>query len=266
MYTFTNPPVIETILGVQFQPLRSFSNAHLGAFWKELDEQWADVSDAPPLPPQFEEFGEARSWAQVGLQLRVTQEVASRLQIRNATKDRMIQIQNSRLHYNWMGQGSNYPRYAKVRPEFDTVLTKLEQFLAKKSLGDLRRNQWEVTYINHIPKGAIWKNPQDLPQVFRFLAAFDSPTPVRLESLDGEWHYEIVPKRGRLHVQLLHGRRPDPPTSEVLRLTLTARGPVQPGLTLDEGLNLGHEAIVKTFMELTTDIAHEYWGLTNATD
>jgi len=41
---YVNPPVVETILGVQFERLPAFKNAHLGAFWKTLDtREWADV-------------------------------------------------------------------------------------------------------------------------------------------------------------------------------------------------------------------------------
>jgi hypothetical protein len=50
---YENPPVVKTVLGVQFEPLATFSNAHLGAFWKRLD------ADAWPItkchsPPKLD--------------------------------------------------------------------------------------------------------------------------------------------------------------------------------------------------------------------
>ena len=57
---YVDPPVVETILGVQFDPLASWRNAHLGVFWKTLNtDDWPNVSDAPPLQPQFERFAAA---------------------------------------------------------------------------------------------------------------------------------------------------------------------------------------------------------------
>ena len=66
---YENPPVVESVLGVQFERLRGFKNAHLGAFWTTLDKkEWPVVADAPPLPPQFERFTESAKWAK-GLQI-----------------------------------------------------------------------------------------------------------------------------------------------------------------------------------------------------
>src|SRR5262245_55135596 len=100
---YISPPVVETVLGVQFARLPGFTNAHLGAFWKSLDAtEWPTVSDAPPLQPQFERFSEAAKWAR-GLQLQLTPIPAGRVQIKNRAGDRMIQVQNGRLHFNWLG-------------------------------------------------------------------------------------------------------------------------------------------------------------------
>ena len=86
---YENPPVIETVLGVQFDRLAGFKNAHLGSFWKSLGdggdatgETWPTVTDVPPLPVQFERFGEAGAWAK-GFQFQLTQDPSSRLQIKN---------------------------------------------------------------------------------------------------------------------------------------------------------------------------------------
>ena len=62
---FRKPPVVETVLGVQFDPIPGFSNAHLGAFWKRLlahensgsAGEWRTLTDAPPIEPTFERFG-----------------------------------------------------------------------------------------------------------------------------------------------------------------------------------------------------------------
>jgi hypothetical protein len=89
---YETPPVVETVLGVQFERLPGFKNGHLGAFWKSLPRgEWPTVSDAPPLEPQFERFEPSARWVR-GLHIQLTQDPTSRLQIKNQAGDRMIQI------------------------------------------------------------------------------------------------------------------------------------------------------------------------------
>lgn len=265
--SFKNPPVVETVLGVQFRPLQKFSNAHLGAFWRQLGAEWPNVQDRPPLRPVLEQFAEQGAWAGIGPQLTLTQDPASRLQILNETRSRMIQIQNGRLHFNWLGEGGGkYPRYSIVRPEFETVLAILKEFISGQDLGDLEPNQWEVTYVNHIPKGTVWNEPTDWSSLFPTLAGpFAGTSGVRFESVGGQWHFEIEPQRGRLHVELRHGSPASADSTELLKMTLTARGPVaqeeSEGLSLDQGLDLGHKTVVTMFKNLTSPTAHEVWGL-----
>lgn len=269
--TYSQPPVVETVVGVQFDLLPKLTSAHLGAFWTDLGNDWPQVSDAPPLDPQFEKFDDSGSWSRVGVRLTLAQVAPTRVQIRNADGDRMIQIQNGRLHVNWLGQGgAAYPRYESVRRDFNETLTHFREFLARENLGELRTNQWEVTYVNQVPKNTVWKNPGDW-QFFRPLQSILGINPsVQLESFGGEWHFEISPQRGRLHVKWQHGRQSDPKEQELIVLTLTARGSLpadtEAGAGLNEGLDLGHATIVRTFRELMTDEANSYWGLTHVND
>jgi hypothetical protein len=85
----------------------------------------------------------------------------------------------------------------------------------------------------------------------------------RLEGVGGEWHYEIEPRRGRLHVNVQHGRKAGS-GAELLILTLTARGPISSekgeGVAdLASGLDLGRAIIVKSFAALCSDKALQYW-------
>jgi uncharacterized protein (TIGR04255 family) len=264
---FQRPPVIETLLGVQFEPLPTFRNAHLGAFWKRLGREWTTPTDAPPLAQQFERFGETQGWINTGFLLQVAPDLPNRMQLRNKDDDRMVQIQNGRLHYNWLGRpDAEYPRFKNVRPEFNRILDEFRRFLTDEGLGEIKPNQWEITYVNRIPRGTVWNEPSDWAKLFRSLVLMQANlSSASLESFGGEWHYEIPPQLGRLHVQVQHGRLATPGIQEVLNLTLTARGPVGMGetqaLDLEDGLTRGHAVIVQAFKELTSDAAHEYWGL-----
>ncbi len=266
---YETPPVVETILGVQFELLPGFRNAHLGGFWKTLDtEEWPNVWDAPLLPPQFEQFAESFKWVP-GIQFQFTQNPTSRLQIKNRDGDRMIQLQNGRLHFNWLGQpGREYPRYERVREGFVCALEHLSTFLAQEKLGDFRPNQWEVTYLNHIPQGTVWNTPDDWT-FFRPLALI--PTiegAIRGESFSGGWHFVIPDQIGRLHVEWQHAKKSEPEQQEIIVLTFTARGPIEQSedalQAVLAGVDLGRETIVRSFREFMNDTANNYWGLKNA--
>ncbi|MCO6043299.1 TIGR04255 family protein [Aeoliella sp. ICT_H6.2] len=265
MPDYERPPLVETVVGVQFDQLQSFTNAHLGGFWKSLDAtEWPTTADAPPLPRQVEEFTEGAKWAK-GLRLQFTQDPACRIQIKNADEDRMVQLQNNRLHFNWLGaSGGNYPRYGQVLAEFKQILASFVRFVSDENLGEFRPNQWELTYVNHIPKGSVWETPADW-NFFEPLAAIPSVDKVvQGESFSGEWHFTIPDQRGRLHIEWKHGVKPKEGTDEqqFVRLTLTARGKVEEN-SIDgivEGLDLGHKTIVSSFSSLMSNNANKYWG------
>jgi len=257
--------VVETVLGIQFERLPGLTNAHLGAFWERTRSDWPHVSDAPPLDEQFETFGRQPAWNRA-IHLRLTQAPAARLQMKNATGDRMVQLQNCRLDYNWIGlPDCEYPRYRIVRPEFDSVLGDFAALVADRGLGALVPTQWEVTYVNHMPKGSVWEGPEEWPLVFRSLPGLAAvPAGMRLEGFGGHWHFEIKPQRGRLHVELQHAFVGGAEKVEALVMKLTARGPVDAQersiAAASECLDLGHDAIVTAFEQLTSERAHEYWN------
>jgi uncharacterized protein (TIGR04255 family) len=258
---FNQPPVIETVIGVQFAPLPGFSSAHVGWFWKKyLDEKWTKITDAVPLPDEFERFEAAPS---AGMHLRFEpMKLPSRLQVSWANDGRMIQIQPTRFHYNWNRVGGEYPRYRSVRDEFDHYFGAFCRFAAEAKLGDIAPNQWEVTYIDSVPQGALWTTPADWHEVLPGLFSARPPVgEVRLESFGGEWHYEIPPQRGRLHLSVQLARIGNDPTP-VLLMQTTARGPVGAGGTasIAEGLELGHRTALDTFTRIISEKAQKAWG------
>lgn len=266
---FTNPPVVEVVLGAQFKPLPNFRNAHLGAFWKTLASDWSATTDAGPLTLQTESFGDVR-FESPQFRFSVGANVNMRVKIHNKEGDKMIQVQNGRLHYNWLTTEAKrkYPSYPILRPEFDAVLEDFTEFISHEELGAVELDQWEVTYVNHIFEGTVWNDPADWPALLAPLLGRPNEVPTgRFENCSGAWRFEITPEQGRMHIELGYGSERKERPRQLLILKITARGPiVQHGLDLDQGLNLGHETIVKTFKAITSDAAHRYWGLVDGTD
>ncbi|GMU82710.1 MAG: TIGR04255 family protein [Phycisphaerales bacterium] len=269
--SFDRPPVAETVLGAQFDEVKGFTSAHLGLFWgwlcerarwNHLADDWSDVTDAQPIEPAYERFPEASEWGAFRAKIRISQKAASRLQIRNRTVTRMVQIQNGRIHLNWTGEGKQeYVRYARLQPEFEELFDAMNRFAEQYGFGPLNWNQWEITYINHLVCGRDWESPGDWPALFNAVPGIPTAElPVRLDSFGATWRFEIPPELGRLHAEVRHVRIGTSDGPEALLLSLTARGSGSDRESILAGLASGRSAIVRTFAQLTSDVAQAKWG------
>ncbi|MFZ5620858.1 MAG: TIGR04255 family protein [Pseudomonadota bacterium] len=264
---FDSPPVIETVFSAQFSPLPGYKNAHSGWFWKNyLPNEWAEINHAPPITDVLERFGDERRWAAApGIAFAIG-DTPDRLQIMCSDRERMIQIQNSRFAYNWKhhpGSEKAYPGYEVLLPEFEDGLNNFKAFVADAHLGDLNFNQWEVIYVNHIPKGDLWNTTNDWSSIIPSLV----PPPAtdvegqKFDTMRCEWQYVINEDVGRLYLSIAQARIATEKSQEVMEIRLTARGPIQAdkGIDLLKGLEIGHASIVNTFAAITSVEAHQHW-------
>jgi len=187
---------------------------------------------------------------------------ASRIQITNSTGDRMLQIQQNRFHYNWRRKGDAYPSYSKMRGEFDAHFRAFAHFIKQTGLADIIPAQWELTYVDYVPPGELWETPEDIHRVVPGLLGTGScHAELPLETVSGDWRYEITPRRGRLYINLSLGKTAGYDTSGIL-IQMTARGPVigDPWTSLYEGMDVGHAFLIRKFIEVTSPGAHRVWG------
>lgn len=259
---YDKPPVVETVLSIQFAPLPRFTSSHVGLFWSQcLDEHWRSVKEVNYLPFQTEKFGKEHFWATPGLQIGPAPG-RTRTQIINKDEDRMIQVQDTRFVYNWRKKGAEYPSYDKLLPEFDELFQKYQQYVSQSSLGTLDPNLWEVTYVNHIFKGDLWETSQDWNSIFpAFTEPFYELENQDLETQQASWQAMLGDKKGRLRVNLRHVRVNAHDGREALDFRLAAQGPVEQKdfAGVKAAFDLGHEAIVRRFTVMTSKKAHDYW-------
>lgn len=258
---FDSPPVIETVLSAQFSPLSKLTDAHVGWYWKQyLDEMWDQVVRVPRIDDRFEKFGDERQWIERGLKF---EEVgpSDRTQLIRSDGSRMIQIQNTRFIYNWRKQNSaEYPSYDKLLPEFKESFLGFEKFSYDAFGQAIELNQWEVTYVNHLPKGDLWGTASDMQKIFPAFGVLANQIDGQIfDTFNGTWQLTIDENKGRIYIDIKHARIGSSEGQEIIRLAITARGPINDEVDIYTGFDVGHKAIVCTFADITSPDYHKIW-------
>lgn len=260
---FRKPPLAETVLSLQFEPIAGLSIAHLGLLWMRFRKRFPLIEEQPPLSPVLEKFG-APTEAHVEVTVEEKPPVP-RLWFLRQDKTQLIQAQADRFIHNWrkMEGMEPYPRFEPIRQSFREEVVEFEQFLSDEGLGAAVVNQCEVTYVNHIEPEGVWERHGQLDRVLanwlsvsegRFLPeAEDGGLRIRFVICD-----ETGNQVGRLHVLSQPAWKKTDKTP-ILVLNLTARGkPVDGGI---EGafrfFELGRRWIVRGFADLTTPQMHK---------
>ncbi|MFN8575140.1 MAG: TIGR04255 family protein [Gemmatimonadaceae bacterium] len=265
---YTQPPVSEMVLGVQFEPPEKLGVVHLGLAWQEFRNRYPRVEQQPPLPPAFERF-DLRPPRPVRINLElVTGQLLPRLWFITEDGRRLLQVQRDRFIRNWrkMDGREEYPRYRQLRADFSEELTTFAVFLERERLGPLQPNQCEVTYVNELMAKQAGTDLGGLSRVMSTWSPLDSDDfPARLEDVTQEMRYVIPDPDGRPVGRLRVILQPVQSASsgqQAYRLRLTAQGrPIGSGL---EGVfrffDVGHEWAVRCFTAITAPDMHQAWG------
>jgi uncharacterized protein (TIGR04255 family) len=147
---FKNPPVVETVLGVQFPELEGFRATHFGLYWELLRERYPKVTDRDRLDPVHERFPQPLI-PQPQFQA-LQQMPLGRVWFTAKNESGLIQLQPDRFLLNWRRQKENgeYPSYQKNSDIFLQEFDGFCCFCQGKQLQQPTPELCEVTYINHI--------------------------------------------------------------------------------------------------------------------
>lgn len=260
---FDQPPVVEVVMGVQFEALKLLHQGHIGLFWDKVRVAYPRTQDQARLqtPPELSDiFG----WPSLRIEL-VDSPPVHRAWFLNEDEALLIQLQDDRLVHNWRHRGGAYPRFEPLLDLFWSHLDKLAAVLIDTGLEPLVMEQVEVSYINWIeadsmveffrPSTTATVNVAGVgpdPDLQRWFARYPVHGPIDLQ--------------GKLAVDVQPGRRmEDRKISSGFQFSLSFSARLSPKADRAEVLSLlglGRAAIVKTFAALTTDTMHEQWGRT----
>src|SRR5712691_294974 len=94
---FDEPPVVETVLSVQFEPLTEMRTAHLGLLWEKFRANFPKTEARPTLNQVFEQFPETPR-SRLGLELQTYENPpVPRLWFITTKGNEMIQVQPDRF-------------------------------------------------------------------------------------------------------------------------------------------------------------------------
>jgi len=256
---FSNPPVVEVAVGMQFEPLLQLRAIRLGRLRDTWRAEYPKYEEQPPLGGVLE----GSPGGMLSLQLSTSPITFSRHWFLSEDGTRLIQLQHDRLVVNWrqLNTQSPYPRYSALRASFEASFTDLSEFVAVENIGEITPVQVEVTYINAIipPSGQLWRLDEVISDGYQPRpGALGEPEQARLAVV-----YDI-PGLGRPPVRMYlgveNGTKAD--GSPAIFLSLTARGaPSAP--TFASVLDFADGArshVARGFAELTTPTMHRIWG------
>jgi len=257
--TYKKPPVNEVVCGLQFQPIAGFSIPHVGLLWDKFRRDYPRIQTAQPMATHK---GEVIADTATGLPL-------PRIWFINERDDQLIQFQFDRFYFNWRRRKEgDYPRYNHVIEHFEQALNTFQKFLREFDLGELKIIEFDLSYINHIPKGQGWNIIKEIDNIFSDFVWKQNPGRFLPDPVNVAWQAEfsMPEEKGILAVSLKKGTRIADKTPLFI-LELKARGPAKAngGEELRRWFDSAHEMIVLGFSDLTSpDVQKSLWEIENA--
>jgi uncharacterized protein (TIGR04255 family) len=255
--TYGEPPVVEVVSGVMFDPIPGFKVPLIGKFWSSALPDFPKVEEQPPLAPTIEILGRGPGLMFVSDAM----PAMPRTWFVNGQGDQIVQLQRDRFLCNWRKTSPShaYPRYGQVIDFFEKKLSAFQDFIDQECGVALVPRQYELTYVNHLERGPdgvfslgalgrllpdlSWRNLED-----RWL-----PTP---EDIGATLAFPLPQNAGRLRVRIQSGMHV-PANNPVLALEITARGYLE---DRPKWFNLAHIWIVKAFEDLTSQEMNTVWS------
>jgi uncharacterized protein (TIGR04255 family) len=249
--SYSNPPVIETSLAVQFAPFSEWNVSLLGAFGERIASRY----------PQFNAAAAVVLKGKLPFSLSAGAVPRVRGLYVNGAAGRLVQVQDDMFAVNWQRKHSSdeqYPRYASLRQTFVEELDGYFRFLRDRGISSPTITGCQVTYINVVDPSSglsyadVWNlmaspTRRDLTDPFH-LTSLNVTAMFAEESV--ELTYSVTPAL-RMH-----------DNASVIQFNLvSAESQVEAsGNDLLTKMDRAHDLLIRAFEGMTSDLAKEVWG------
>lgn len=254
--SFGAPPVVEVVVGVQFEQKIAIKTLDVASLWESFGKKdYPDYMELKPLDPTLPpnlmrfEFTQGPDFP--------------RYLFKKRDGSDLIQFQRDRFVYNWTrpdGAGPEcYPRYTPVMEQFLRHYDSMMSVINEKGLPPPKPAILDLTYVNLIDQNLAADG--EISKIFKDIRWESSkvflPLPKRTTF---NYEFEIEPLKAVLHahalpVQLVKDGR------NMLKFELSVKGPLQtPDVQgMQEWYGQAREWIVRGFSDLTTPAMHKEW-------
>lgn len=250
--TLGKPPVVEVVMGVQFETLENFSIPHVGLLWDNLDrEKYPTCEEVAPIITPDDHL------------VVFDKPIMPRIWFIEKNDNAVVQFQRNRFLYNWRTSDSKseYPRYKYVKEEFYNSVEKLEKCLLDLKIETINPQRLELTYINVIPIDNIG-GVHKIGSILKDISWGDDYKELQKpQKIEINWQFLLKEINSLLDVRIKNVTLPIT-SKEVLRMELTVRGQAQYRNMKEcsPWFDTARRAIVKGFIDITTSNAHNMWG------
>jgi uncharacterized protein (TIGR04255 family) len=251
---YSNPPAVETVLGVRFSPIEGWNLLHYGLLLPKFKDIYPRTELRTPIGEVTVQFSPESNFANLPV----------RCWFINPDDTQLIQVQGNCFIRNWRKteHTPDYFHYDLIRPLFERDWSTFLQFLSEQGLSAPAVWQCEVTYINHFVRGKDWQDFNDLSYLY---PAWKGMEPKglfsRAEVVSFALSYSLPDGQGSLQLSSQPGIRKSD-GKEIIQLSVTALGKPKSSQKADvmEWLDVGRSAVVLGFAGFTGENAQKAWG------
>ncbi len=249
---YENPPIDEIVCGIRFDSIKELRSGHFGILWQKFRPDFPKIEDQNLVNPvPVEDFENPDKFP------------LPRVWFIHRDENEIIQVQRNCFLHNWRKRRADdeYPGYEKVVENFEKYLSRFQEFLAEESLGHLVPKQYELTYIDLIPKGHGWENPGNLEKIFPNLLSLTTQSILsnNVRSINWQIILNLPNGLGEVAISIRNAQRISNKQELIhVEFKVISNLAYQP---MRAWFQDAHNTIMNLFCNLTSDeIQEKFWG------
>jgi len=249
---FAHPPVTETMLGVWFEPPPNWGVQIFGMYLVAIRDRYPRFEMQLPVPGPS-----------------ISPGTSTRAVYLAADTEHLVQLQNNMFFVNWRRTepGTQYPRYHELhRQRFIEEWGDFGRFLGKENFARPVIVRAQVGYVNHVVLSGEQSFEDGLTAIFRNWKKLDDVAVTRnLTALNLNASYGFNDGEGTVSFWIQPAIRPSD-NARVIQFQFAVMHSLtgQSDEELMRAIDQSHDALIRSFLELTTEEKRKEWGQRDA--